>query len=216
MKTKWNSIKFILSPKEFKSLFNDLEYYTPITNARVPTDYKATKNTLILDYELYYNKVISGKSWENEDWKLNIHSSITDNLDHIKYEPFQIEEQNIMQKYMRPVIIEPVINISPFTLKINHKKQLSVIYSDSTYNSNIGIEFSYSKNFYRNSKFVPTDQFSTYQLYLELVKRIKSITNKAKIERNNKLEKPNFWISKSCINVINNSIAIKENNLKLI
>jgi len=217
MKTKWHKFKFIVTPEEFKSVFNDLVFYFPITNTRVAVDYKIEDTTSIFDkYTLFYKKVISGEKWEKEDWKLNIYASITDNTKYIGYKAFEIEEDALMNSYKRPIILEPVINISPFTLYVDAKERLSVQYSDRTHNSNIGFEFSYPKNFSIDSEFMSTEEFSTYQLYLKLIKSIKSLSKKAKVERKNETVKPNFWISNPCIDAVNNGIALKQNNLKLI
>ena len=213
---KWQKIKFILTPNEFKNLFNDLEYFIAITNTRVDENYQINDKTSIFSqYQLYYNKVTSGIEWKNDDWKLEIYTALTDNIEHIKFEKFKIEEDGIIKTFKRAIQIEPVINISPFSLKIDHKDRLTVMFSER--NSNIGLEISYPREvqYLGSREIISTENLSTHKLYLELVKRIKKISKKAKAKRNDSLSKPNFWISSNCIDGVNKNVMIKRNLITL-
>lgn len=216
---QWHKFKFILHPSEFEDIFKGLEYFFPITNTRVPIDYEITdKTSIISKYEAYYNKIVSGTEWTKDDWKLIIYSSITDNKALVEYESFEIEEDGKMNKYKRPIILQPVINISPFNLMVDPKDRLSVMYSDPRRLSYIGIEFAY-RTTYRDPKsneFIPTNDLSTYHLFQQLIASIKSKSGKAKAQRNGKLSRPNFWISKRCIPEINNNVMMKKNKILLI
>ena len=215
---KWKTFKFTLTPNEFENLFNDLEYFIVITNTRVDENYQINDKTSIFSqYQLYYNKITSGTEWKNGDWKLDIHTALTDNIEHIKFEKFEIEEDGIIKTFKRVIQIEPVINISPFSLQIDHKDRLTVIFADSKRNSNIGLEISYPKEIQNleSREIITTENLSTHKLYLELVKRIKKISKKSKAKRNDNLSKPNFWISSNCIDGVNKNVMIKRNHITL-
>jgi len=215
---KWKKFKFTVTPNEFENLFNDLEYFIAITNTPVDENYQINDKTSIFSqYQLYYNKIISGTEWKNNDWKLDIHTALTDNIEHIKFERFEIEEDGIIKTFKRAIQIEPVINISPFSLQIDNKNRLTVIFFDSKCNSNIGLEISYPKEIQNleSGEISSTENFSTHKLYLELVKRIKEISKKSKAKRNNNLSKPNFWISSNCIEEVNKNVMIKRNLITL-
>lgn len=219
---KWHRFKFIIHPKEFENLFDELEYYFPICNKRVAQDYAINdKSSVIKKYSLYYNKIVSGDKWETiEDRQLVFYGSITDKRSNVEYEGFEIKENGVFNKYKLPLIIKPIITISPFTLKFNQKGSLTVIFSDSTNFTNIGIEFIYPKEIYdkKLQQVVLTENFETAQLFQKLISRIKKISSKVKIQRGNneKILKPNFWISKRCIDEVNNNVMMKKEKLKII
>ncbi|MDA3616002.1 hypothetical protein [Polluticaenibacter yanchengensis] len=213
---KWLKFKFILHPSEFVNIFHDIEYFIAITNQRVEADYKIEDKTSIFkQYELYYNKIISGNEWKKEEWKLDIHTQITDKPQYIRYEIFEIKENNQHKKFKRAIQIEPVINISSFALRVDHKQQLRVNLFDGKLNSHIGLEFSYPKEIWQNNETIKTGNLSTYNLYVELIKRIKKYTHKAKAVRNGINSSPDFWISEKCLPEINNNFGLKENAIIL-
>ncbi len=213
---KWHKFKFVLHPSEFESIFYDIEYFIAITNTRVEVDYKIEDKTSIFEqYELYYNKITSGSEWKKEEWKLDIYTQITDNPKYIKYEVFEIEEDNQLKKFKRSIQIEPVINISPFSLMVDHKQQLRVNLFDSKRNSHIGLEFTYPKEILRNNKTIKTENLTTYKLYVELIKRIKKQAHKVKAVRDDVNSSPDFWISEKCLPEINNNFGLKENSIML-
>lgn len=213
---KWLKFKFILHPSEFENIFYGIEYFIAITNQRVEVDYKIEDKTSIFkQYELYYNKIISGNEWKKAEWKLDIHTQITDNPEYIKYEVFEIEEDNQYKKFTRAIQIEPVINISSFALRVDHKEQLRVNLFDGKLNSHIGLEFSYPKEIWQNNEVIKTENLSTYKLYAELIKRIKKQASKAKAVRHGVHSSPDFWISEKCLPEINNNFGLKENSITL-
>lgn len=58
---KWHKFKFVLHPSEFELIFSGLDYFIAITNERVEVNCKIEDKTSIFkEYELYYNKMISG------------------------------------------------------------------------------------------------------------------------------------------------------------
>lgn len=215
---KWKKFKFILHPSEFEKLFENLEYFIAITNTRVNENYQIKEKTSIfLQYQLYYEKVTSGKEWKDDDWKLNIHTSLTDNPQYINYEKFEHKEDLEIKIFKRSIQIEPVINISPFSLQLDSKKKLTVQFSDHKHNSNIGLEISYPKEiiYLESGNIISTENLSTYKLYLELIKRIKKTSKKSKAKRENNVSTPNFWISAKCISEINNNAMVKRNLITL-
>lgn len=214
---KWHKFKFVLHPSEFEIIFSGLDYFIAITNERVEIDYKIEDKTSIFkEYELYYNKMISGSKRKKEEWKLDIYTQITDNPKYIDFEIFEIKENKQLKKFKRVIQNEPVINVSPFSLTVNEiKNQLRVNIFDDTGNSNIGLEFSYPKEIWQNDKTVKTENFTTYKLYVELVKRIKKISRKAKAVRNEENSSLDFWISDKSLSGVNNNVGLKENSITL-
>ena len=142
---------------------------------------------------------------------------MTDNPKHIKYEKFEHDEDGKIKTFKRSIQIEPVINISPFSLQVDHKERLTVKFYDHKYNSNIGLEISYPKEiqYLENGNIISTENLSTHKLYSELIKRIKKISKKAKAKRKNNLSTPNFWISSKCIDGINNNVIMRRNMITL-
>lgn len=214
---KWNKFKFTLHPSEFEVIFSGLAYFIAITNQRVEIDYKIEDRTSIFkQYELYYNKLTSGSERKKEERKLDIYTQITDDPKYIDYEVFEIEEDNQLKKFKRAIQREPVINISPFSLKVDERKnQLRVNVFDGIGNSNIGLEFSYPKEIWQNDQLIRTENLTTYKLYVELIKRIKKIAHKAKAVRNGNNLSPDFWISDRCISEVNNNFKLRENSITL-
>ena len=215
---KWKKFKFTLHPIEFEKVFEGLEYFIAITNTGVDENYEIKdKTSIFLRYKLYYEKIISGEEWKNDDWKLNIHTSLTDNPKYIEYERFEHNENGETRTFKRSTQLEPVINISAFSLKVDHKERLSVMFYDHKNNSNIGLEISYPKEiqYLESGNIISTENLSTHKLYLELITRIKKVSKKAKAKRKGSLSKPNFWISSKCIKDVNNNVMIKQNMITL-
>ena len=214
---KWHKFKFVLHPSEFEIIFSGLEYFIAITNQRVELDYKIEdKNSIFKQYELYYKKLTSGSERKKEDGKSDIYTQITDNPKYIDYEVFEIEEDNQVKQFKRAIQLEPVINISPFSLTVNQRnQQLRVNVFDATGNSKIGLEFSYPKEIWQNDQALKTEHLTTYQLYLELVRRIKKIAHKAKAVRNGETSSPDFWISDKSLSEVNNNFGLRENAITL-
>ncbi len=215
---KWLSFNFVLKPGEFESIFKDLQYYFAVTNQRVDVDYQITDKTSVFrSYDLFYNKVISGDEWSKEDWRLDINTAITDNPELIKYEAFEREENNEIKTFKRVVQMDPVINISPFTLRVDNKDRLTVAIADHTRNTYVGLQFTYPKEYYsfETDNCYLTENMSTFALYRELISRIKKNSKKANAVRNGKSFKPNFWISPNCISEINNNFGLRKNSITL-
>lgn len=213
----WNTFNFILTPKEFESIFKDLQFYFVITNTRVPIDYRATeKSSVFIGYNDFFNETLTGgrkldrkEHWFYED---KIRISITDDIDKIDFENIDNQEVSKEFKLVRPT--EPVINISPFYL-LKKKESLSVAYMNTE--GTIGLELTYPKfvSFLTDgdNSIIDAHTFSAYNLYNDLVKNIKSISNKAKVQSDKKLYRPNFWISPEAKKVINENRYLKSNSL---
>jgi len=98
-------------------------------------------------------------------------------------------------------------------LIVDNNQQLRVNLFDGKRNSHIGLEFSYPKEIWQNNKVIKTENLSTCKLYIELIKRIKKQTHKAKAVRNEVNSSPNFWISEKSLPEINNNFGLKENSI---
>ncbi|KAF2333628.1 hypothetical protein [Flavobacterium ginsenosidimutans] len=220
----WNTFKFIITPQEFESLFQDLNYYFVITGSRVEINYKNTDEQYIFDsYKSYYNEVLTGENKfdKKEQWSFerDIRISITDDLCKINFQDI-IDKKGIVSndfKLVRPT--EPVINISPFYLTYSKTfESLSISYMNNE--GSIGLELTYPKivsfesdNF---KSLVDTHSFTTNTLFNNLIENIKAISNKAKLQSTAKLFRPNFWISPDAKKVINQNHYLKSNDLNII
>jgi hypothetical protein len=217
----WHTFRFIVTPNELRNIFSGLDYWFVLTNQRVPVNYRVEdKESLFESYELYFEKVFSGELFLKDDWKIEsrMRTSITDDYQKIEFELiFENEKKKSNDfKLVRPT--EPVINVAPFSLYPIESGGLSVAYSESE--RNIGLEFNYPKFISLDSEnhrlLHETKDFPTYNLYLNLQERIKKISKKAKILRNEKLIKPNFWISPKCIEIFLKNFNNKKENIRAI
>lgn len=217
----WNKFNFILTPNEFESVFTELKFYFIITNKSVPIDYKITdKPYVFAGYKDFFNEIIIGEKehdrkehWFYED---KIRISITDTINTINFKEI-IDKKGIVSndsKLVDPT--EPVINISPFYITFSkNNESLSVAYMNIE--GTIGLELTYPKFVsFSNDKFtsvVDTNTFNSYHLFNDLIKNIKAISNKAKLQSAAKLYRPNFWISPEAKKVINENRYLKLNSL---
>lgn len=220
----WNKFNFILTPQEFESIFDKLKFYFVITNSRVSIDYTQTDQKFIFDsYKDFFNEVIIGKKEldRKEQWfyESKIRISITDDINKISFKEI-IDKKDVLSnefKLVHPT--EPVINISPFYLTFSKDKEsLSVAYMNTE--GTIGLELTFPKVVsFSDDKFssvVDTQQFNNYLLFNDLVKNIKALSNKAKLQSSTKLYRPNFWISAEAKTVINENRYLKSNSLIII
>lgn len=217
----WNKFNFILTPNEFESIFTDLKFHFVITNTRVPIDYKATDTLYVFDgYKDFFNEIIIGNKeydrkehWFYED---KIRISLTDDLNTINFKDIIDKKGVISNDYKLVDPTEPAINISPFYITFSkNNESLSVAYMNTE--GTIGLELTYPKFVsFSNDKFnsiVDANTFNNYNLFNDLVKNIKAISNKAKLQSAAKLYRPNFWISPEAKKVINENRYLKSNSL---
>lgn len=217
----WNTFNFIITPKEFELIFRDLNFNFVITNTRVPVAYKKTDKSLVFDgYHDFFNAIIIGENEydKKEYWsyEYKIRVSITNDLSKIKFEKI-IDKKGIISdefKTVRPT--EPVINISPLYLTFFKEKQsLNLAYLNTE--GTIGLALTYPKFVsFAADKFnsaIDAHTFGTYNLYTDLVNNIKAISNKAKVQSNAKLYRPNFWISPEAKKTIHTNRYLKSNEL---
>lgn len=215
----WNNFNFILTPEEFKSIFSELKFIFLITNTRVPIDYIATDSSYIFDsYSTFFDKIVVRKEEldRKEHWTYEIRISITDDITKIKFEEITDKKGIVSDEYKLVKPAEPVINVSPFYLSFfKEKESLSVAYMNTE--GTIGLELTYPKVVsFRADKFTTTidaHTFSTYNLFNALVKNIKAISNKAKVQSQAKLYHPNFWISPEAKKAINQNHYLQSNAL---
>jgi hypothetical protein len=219
----WNTFKFILTPKEFESIFKELKFEFVITNSRVEIKYEKTEDKFIFSsFEDFFNAVLitENKLDHKEQWAFErkIRISIIDDISKIHFRDIINKNGTISNEYkvVRPT--EPVINISPFDLiYFQTKESISVAYSNP--GGTVGLELTYPKFVSFSPDFetaIETNSFETFNLFNALVKNIKAISNKAKVQSSTKLFRPNFWISPEAKKVINQNYYIKTNNLNII
>ncbi|MBS9774002.1 MAG: hypothetical protein KGV59_02430 [Tenacibaculum sp.] len=215
---KWTKFNFIVHPTELENIFKELNYFI-IPSTRVSIDYKLTDidNTSIFkEYGEFYEKVISGKDLGN-DKKIIIVTRLTNNLNLIELEPFEIEEGNKIKKFKRVLISEFMVNIGTFSFMAYPKDKLTTAYCDNTGKSDLGLQISYPKEIIclDDNKIIKLDEFKTYELYSEIVKKIKKISRRVKAIRNGIEIKPNFWITEKVLKDINNNLYLRENDIIL-
>lgn len=219
----WNSFKFILTPSEFEKIFDDLNYSFIETGARVSIDYTESPKPSIFDgYQVFFDQILTNSDSDILDkkakWDIEsqIRISIIDDIHKILF--VNIENENEMPEFKRVEPLEAVININPFYLMFN-KKTLSVTYMHQE--GIIGLELNYPKVITRwdeehKATTHDTISYKTNELYDILVKRVKAISKKAKLKKNEDLYKPNFWISESSKEAISKNKFLKKNDLIII
>ncbi|WP_061249796.1 hypothetical protein [Leptospira alstonii] len=142
----WYKFKFILTPNEFKDLFEGLEYRFVITNTRIPIDYSINdKDSIFKHYQFCYAKVTSGDPWvRKEDWKRerNLSISITQDTKMIQFQEIRDEEGRLLQDFKSVEPQGPVINISPFYLRcVNDKLSIEILNEEGI----LGLELNFPK-----------------------------------------------------------------------
>ncbi len=213
---KWNKFNFIVHPTELETIFKEINYFI-IPNTRVSIDYKLTdidNASIFKEYKEFYDKVVSGRYLEEEK-KLDVIIRLTNDLNLIKFEPFEIEESGKVKKFKRVLISEFMVNIGTFSFMAYPKDKLTTSYYDVTGKSDLGLQISYPKEIIctESSNIIELDKFKTYKLYTEITKKVKKIAKRAKAIRNGIETKPNFWITEKVLKDINNNYYLRENNI---
>lgn len=208
----WNTFNFILTPAEFELLFEDLQFNFVIDNQRVEICYRQTDRDYIFGaYKRFFEEMLIGEKERSkkEKWDIEaaIRISIIDDLKKIEFDDI-VDKKGVVSKefkLVRPT--EPVINISPFYITLTGAEKLSIAYMNDE--GMIGLQLTYPKavswkvdNF---STVHDTKAFATSSLFDVLVKRIKSVAHKPTVSSNGNTFKPNFWISKDAVSLINNN-----------
>lgn len=217
----WNTFNFILTPKEFESIFMELKFYFIVTNSRVEINYEKTENQFIFNgYNDFFNEILIGENKFNkkEQWSFEskIRISITDDLSKIHFQLIIDKKGEISNDFKLVNPIEPVINISPFYLTYsNIKESLSVAYFNTE--GIIGLQLTYPKfESFSNDGFnslIDAHTFNNYNLFSDLTENIKALSNKAKVQSSVKLFRPNFWISLEAKKLIKVNQYLKSNDL---
>ena len=221
----WVSLKFILTPDELPKIFDGLKYSFVTTNSRVEINYLETpKQDYFQAYKSFFEKLLTGqKSLSSQEyWKIEmpVRESIIDDIRKISFEEIRDNRGKLIPyKLVEP--LEPVINISTFYLFYLEKQEsLSTAYQNEE--GILGLQLQYPKCITLCDEERPdylqtieTNSFDSYALFETLVKRIKKITQKAKIQTPSKLFRPNFWISKDAIPLINKNKYLKKNQFEV-
>ncbi|WP_222984049.1 hypothetical protein [Flagellimonas meishanensis] len=216
----WHKFKFVLKPESLSQVFQNMTYWFVITNSRVAIDYEMSKETSLFDdYRAFFTRIVSGKDWNRkEDWTYEsaIRISVINDLETIIFEDIKNRKGEISLEYKSIQPIEPVINIRPFYLYLKNGK-----FSIETSNDEgiLGLELSYPKVVSFGSEgheyLYETDQYSGYELFMELTNRIKKLSHKAKLTGIEKTYRPNFWVDNKIPDEINNNSYLKKNRLIL-
>ena len=216
----WHRFKFILTPQEFQDLFMDMTCFFVTTNSRVAINYTFTEQEYVFEgYKQFFDETLIGQITHDRKrrWEIEqpIRTAITDNLNKIAFRNSLDTEGNVSSVFKVTDPLEPVINISPFYLTLTIDESLSVAYMNEE--GIIGLELTYPKCVsWKNEGFNvvhETTTFTTTDLFLEFVKRIKKVSHKAKIKSETKTFKPDFWISTSGVSLINQNQYLKKNRL---
>lgn len=216
----WHTFKFVLRPESLERVFQNMTYWFVITNTRVPIDYKIARETSFFDdYATLFGRIVSGKDWiRKEDWGFEsaIRISMTNDLETIKFENIKNRKGEISSEYKSVRPTEPIVNIRPFYLHLKNGK-LSIATSNEE--GILGLELSYPKVVSFDSEgheyLYETNQYSGYELFMELTSRIKDVSHKAKLSGIQKTYRPNFWVDNTIPDEINNNSYLKKNQLIL-
>lgn len=215
----WNKFNFILTPKEFQEIFEDLTcaFIKPCT--RVENDYKeSNKKDIFEGYDMFFNQILIGQTELTNEKALSIEQvirvSVTDDINKVSYRICENKRGGTLPfKVLEPT--EPVINIAPFYLYWSAEQEKMSVASLNA-KGIIGLQLSFPKYVSFNYEdYVDTSIYKTAELYATLIGRIKEISKKAKVETPIKLYKPDFWISTNAVQLINQNRYLKENNLKI-
>ncbi len=216
----WHKFKFVLRPESLMEVFEKMNFWFVITNTRVPIDYEMSKETSFFDdYATFFNRITSGKDWDRkEDWMFEsaIRISLINDLETITFEDIKNRKGEISSEYKSVRPKEPVVNVRPFYLHLKNGK-LSIETSNDE--GILGLELSYPKVVSFGSEghkhLYETDQYSSYELFMELTKRIKKVGHKAKLLGVEKIYRPNFWVDNIIPEEVNNISYLKKNQLIL-
>ena len=219
----WNSFHFILTPDEFPKVFDGLQYSFVETGTRVESDYKETsKENYFRAYKYFFEILLTGQQplGNREPWAIEsaVRESIINDIAKISFREITDNwGKPIPYKLVEPS--EPVINISPFYLLFLGEKKESLTIASDNKEGVIGLQLSYPKFVTwfntENPELMETNSYDTYTLYGILVERIKKNTRKAKIQSPVKLFKPNFWISRDAVSLINKNKYLKKNGAEI-
>lgn len=215
----WNLFYFILTPDEFSTLFDGLTYSIIGTGRRGDKNCEEMPKQDFFDaYRTYFEELLIGQQSLNtaQFWDLErpIRQKIIDRIDKIVFED-SVDEKGNPTPCKLVVPLEPVINIDPFYLFWSpEEERLSLVYLNEP--GIIGLRLSYPKFVsFNGGKYEETTTYETAKLYELLIKRVKKISGKAKVETSTKLLKPNFWVSTNVLELINKNRFLHAMELKI-
>lgn len=210
----WDKFYFIISPDEFEQIFGELPAVF-VARKKVDEPLQTVPKSAVFDkYNTLFYNILSKKCKGAlmEGW---FQESIIDDLDKVQVEPIPKDDkrQYVFQS-LRPA--EPFIDLSPFDLiYLSDKKRVSLAYHNPC--GVLGMSLNYPKAIAWNfTKMQATDDFAMRKIFDKLIKDIKKICKKAKIQRGEILFKPNLWISENAKKQINSNVYLQENHLVFI
>jgi hypothetical protein len=209
--------KFIISPKDFESIFCDFHF---VENCqRVPVDYIKTSSEEMLEkYTIFYNKLVSGYKFVYEDdWKLlNFFPlGLTHDLSKMEYYDKFMDKAD-KQWYKVHNEVEPCVHIGFFTLLYEKDKAIHKNFSFLACTENVmGIEIIFPKEIVYESdidKIYNYDEIETYyKVYEKIVERIKGISKNMVLIIDGKEYRTDIKLSHNSKEEIANTYFMKNN-----
>jgi len=207
----WNKYFFIITPDEFKKIFDIKSNYV-INNQRMPIEYTSTSfDELVSNYSKYYQKIKSGTIFDQKtDWDLAtiLYISFVHDMKLCEYEICPDPKYKLID------FIEPFPSISPFAI---HRWKTRIAVDIANPEGYIGLGLYYPKFVsydHENYEYIhSTPEYIGFKVYNDLVNKIKSITVGCKMKFDNILRRPRIKISPNSIDDINNNEYLSRNKI---
>lgn len=198
----WHVFSFLITPDELKQVLQ--KHHLVIDNAHVPLDYTESSLSEFIDgYTALYTRLVGGEklTWEN-DHRLLMHQGITSDLSGCSFGRFH-EFQGEMYKYLD--FGEPVVHMSPCTLRFYHDAKQKLCYSSKHSYMQfteyvMGYQLNYPKRIQYKTEtgYEPprsTQALASYLDYVNLRNAIMKITKTLTVMQNGQVKKTEFRVS---------------------
>jgi hypothetical protein len=208
----WHKFLFFIDGDELKTLFEN-HTFSIIANGRQSRDYRDTpKQEYLSLYETYMRYFKNSKSLEN---RYDLIIMLTNKKEIIQYLPISVSDG----EFNRIEFLEPIVSISPLTILYEEKKKLWIdIMGSNDFHFGLELQFpklvSYGDEGYKLIH--PTEGYSNFKLFNDLVKEIKSITKPCRIKDSNIVRTTRIRISETCKQMANNNDYFVKNNLTIL
>ena len=208
----WDHFKFIITPDELKETlepFNLLIFKSGL----VERDYEFSKlSDLINDYRDYWTKITSGTIW-TPLFNNNLFARflLTDNQNDIEFKDYHDPRYKILKE------VRPIIFLDSFQV---YYQDFKLSTSDYNPEGSIGLNLLYPKIFCypingQLSEFEKTDSFSTKNLYSQITEVISKRTKKLIFQTEDKVIRPNTYISDKARIKLNINYYLNSKGLKI-
>ena len=220
--TGWESFAFIVTPAELEQVISDMHLL--ITSTHVPYDYTETPlGRYIDDYKMIYQKLITGQKVTISDIGNFIEIGITQSLEVHKYGQLHTYRG---KKYLSKDFDEPCAILRLFPMYLNASKDdkpsLTIRASSIQFPENtVGLELLFPKSIQYPcgkdySPLEPTKSLVSYQDYLILRDRIKTITKPLRLIYQDEEFRPRVRISKEALHDIDRFRFLQQNDIRAI